>query len=235
MLTGDLGRFVEDGEGLIITEPKKAQKYNPYHEPAGSPTGGQFTTGPGEGASGGASSIAITSDAKLTADEINAAEEWIIYGDNFDEIQGKLRFGGKLDAEQKQLTEDLTSAINKASLSTPMTLTRGFSSGEDDFGRNPGQDLLNKMRSMQIGDTFVDAGFMATSRGTASSDYGPGGTGLPGAIMTIRAPAGTKALQFAAQGETLLQRGTYLVMRERNATGDAFTFDVYTQKPPKLK
>jgi len=197
-------------------------RFNPHHEPAGSPEGGQFSSGDGggSGAGGGGSEL---HGIKLTPDESVAVKEWLDY-QTFEEINYNLRTNRELTNEEQKLVDDLSSAIDKSPLPKPMTLYRGFSEVEDNFGRNPGKDLLGKLNSMKVGDVYVDRGFTATSTGTAATDYGPAGTGS-GAMMVINAPAGTKVLRMPEyQSEWVIQKGTHYVLTSKGK--DEFTFRI---------
>lgn len=145
----------------------------------------------------------------VTPREGDAVKEWVENYEVFEEINFNLRKGREsgLDDEEADLVRTLSKAIEKSTLKEPMTLSRGFSTGEDNFGHNPGQKLLDKLNAMKVGDVYTDRGFTATSTGSAATDYGPEGTGS-GAMMKIEAPAGTQALELFDQGEVLLQKGT---------------------------
>lgn len=103
----------------------------------------------------------------------------------------------------------------------PQSPPAGISAAEDNYGRNPALALIKKLENMKIGGRIVDLGFMSTSTGSASSDYGPEGSGFEGATLIINARKGDKALPLIEthQGEILFQKGTELELVGKPSKG----------------
>ena len=166
-------------------------------------------------------------ELNLTPDERQAVEAYTDF-EEFQDINYQLRTQGRADSEYQDVVRNLESAINKSSLPADMVLHRGVSSWEDNFGRPVGEKLLTTLAELKLGDVIEDKGFMSTSFGRgAASDYGPEGRGLPGAMLEINAPKGTKGLPLLDQGEWVLQRGTRL--RLVGKRGDTYIFEVTTR------
>jgi hypothetical protein len=156
-----------------------------------------------------------TQPDRFSPDEERAIESWRDY-EEFEEWNREMREGDwEIDYDT---VPHLVSAIDKSRLTRDLVLHRGVSSAEDNFGRNPGEKFLKgELETLKPGDIYIDYGFMATSIGPgAASDFGPKGTGLEGAMLTIHAPKGTKGLNPRSyHGEIVLQRGTKFQLIEK--------------------
>jgi hypothetical protein len=201
----------------------------------------------GEWATGGSAKSSYQEIAKeslgknsLTAKERAAVDEYIDY-QQFEGINKNLREGGysisgslaNLSSDEKELVDDLTSAINKSKLSEEIVLYRGVAEFENDFGETIGKDLLDNLRDAEPGDEFLDYGFQSTSTGAgAARDFGEG-TGKSGAMLVITAPKGTPALLLSGSyhSEVLLQRGTRMILYSKN--GNQFHLKITGIKKPR--
>jgi hypothetical protein len=107
--------------------------------------------------------------------------------------------------ENLSLVPDYTDALDTLidrgdALSADTTVYRGIRS-----------DLLPELSGLEVGDTITDNGFMSTTMNPKIAVNFAGGTpdGVTGAVMRIKAPAGTKAWVMPPIGEAelLLPRG----------------------------
>ena len=85
-----------------IPRAKSLQKMNPYHVPSGSPEGGQFTTGPGSGETGGDDDVLFHG---TTASRLNGIKEHGLAPRGHPGDQGSTYFGRVLDVASRYANE----------------------------------------------------------------------------------------------------------------------------------
>jgi hypothetical protein len=145
-------------------------------------------------------------------DSVTDAEKWAIqnYTGSQSTVTNEYYRKGRTEKNEaiEELSRDLDSAIDKASLKENVMLYRG--AGYPALGREMAMDILNNGNaSKYIGYTIQDKGYMSTSLGAMSrfdSDV----------VFQIKAPKGTKGLYVEdwtatmGENEVILPRGTTL-------------------------
>jgi hypothetical protein len=179
-----LDKFVWEEDEVEITHARVLD-YNPYHEPAGSEKGGEFSSG--TGLSGGEQRAV---DLYTGAGDTNSDGHYRI--NSF--LRGQERYA---DKETRTAIKNLTTLTERSKLSA-MTGYRGIS--------NPPQGLMN----LKIGSEFTDKGFVSVSGGRDIAAYHQGDDGI---MVEIAIPAGAKGIDLQksssySEDEKLLARGS---------------------------
>ncbi len=150
---------------------------------------------------------------KLTKSEIESITKYT--GDNYVNINNSLRGLDKMTDSNKIIDENLSSALDKASLPNDVVVYRGTST--EALG-----DLNGLSPKELIGKTFVEPAYMSTSTdSTVALETFSGNV-----QMTIKAPKGAKGLdvslvsQFANESEILFQSGQVMQIQAAEIIND---------------
>lgn len=170
--------------------------FNPYHEPAGSAEGGQFSSGGSEGGSSGAS--AGSSDDTpgfkvaqgLKAKELAAVVDYSDEG--FTDINRYLRTGSGPSGLKYQV-EDIGSAIAKSTTTEEQVVYRGMTMG-----------MRGRIKEVKTGEMVWDKGFVSTSKSEQFAKDFAGGKHAVKIILT----KGSHALDLGPNVPTQFKRAS---------------------------
>lgn len=226
--------FVWEDDDLVPLK-KQTKDFNPYHEPAGSSIGGQFTSAPGGGDIDPEESrkrrekadrgIAVPSDSEQkkmlddsVEDQLTGGEKDAVIsysGTSYRFVNRSLRGSGEVPAgfeEQiKQVSDGLDKAFNRTSLSQDVITYRGLSAKR-----------VNELRAAPDGMEFTDKGFVSTSLNKFNAEsFSDVGSSIP-----VFLPKGSKALPLDGlaqhqEYEVLVNRGSVFVKRT-DSKGNAY-------------
>lgn len=144
-------------------------------------------------------------------------------GYGYETINGRLRGGGRPDAEERAVIAGLDSALRRSRLREPVETYRGMVA-------TPGSPAANLLNQLRPGATFTDKAYTSTTVDPKGVDrflgnLGPQPTGTRTVKMKVRLPAGTPAVylnaatpprgmtNFTKEYELLVARGgTYRVI-----------------------
>ena len=210
----------------------KTDDFNPYHEPAGSSIGGQFTSAPGGAGSAEQSrarrekaerGIGVPSEQEQkemlneTVSDLDAASEKAIdqyTGVAYRYLNRGLRGQDATSPWPKQeldkIRDGLDAAFSKASLGRDLVTYRGLR-----------ESRLTDIRNAKDGSEFTDKGFVSTSLNSFNAAEFGGGKPMP-----IFLPKGSKAIPLDGlaqhqEHEVLVQRGSVFIKRT-DAKGNAY-------------